>query len=727
MSRWTSDQSALLSLLLDGEIGTKETIEVRKDYCRLTDCIFSNSQNFTTMYWTGSKSEGLDLPGSDMDFMADANDVFGIKVIQSLRESHTESSYTVLYMCTENTPPGFALLRCITPVTNIALIPAFQSMNGLQYLSSDLMVDLFSFSDLNQYRPDTSVLRKSGRQGPSVEVWSIYDDITGPGTDNVFSIHCPFWPKDALEWHERPRPFGWPTPHDVSSIVNFGFHLVGIGHPQSRTRLLEWRLSFSLAERTLVWSFNHTQMQCYAVMKIILKEFIKKKCSPQNQVLCSYFIKTFLFWKYETEDLGFWQENNLKECIMYLLAEFHECLHKGVIPHYFIPRFNLLSVKLTPEAKTELLQLFDSIIKKNISFLRECRTLKNVWANFLSADKNQMSIIHNQCRTNLLNNDKCIMTYFRNLKTNAKLVTNIVENEMTTFMMSIMNCTQHERLFFEHVINDYILCRLQRSCSLEQFTNKILTLQCKTCLKSLVIKYMLFEKYLRPLKSLCQGNKDIYCLHQITAHKKSSAFDISTCKLWYAIIILKKQNYDLTLGIVDEVLQSIPPFAFYMSCYIENQKPTEKEHLYTNYFCHSEISTMQRARKAWLCGLTVEKENTEIMPLAIQIELYFCDANLNQIILSPLICLYYLMFLCYHELRLYDKRDCTLRQLVVANSAEKYGGHLHHSLNIAGHCMLVAGEIDGARDMFLKSYQCGLYNPPYDKYNSAQWYLQHFC
>ena len=689
----------------------------------------SNSRNFATAYWTGSKSEGLDLPGSDMDFMMDGNDLFGIKVIQSLQEYQTESSYTVFYMCTENTPPGFALLRCITPVPNIALITAVQSMNGLQYLSSNLMVDLI-FTAFNKCSLDIniSVLSKSGRQGPSVEQWTKYDDITGPGMDNVLSIHCPFWPEEALEWHERPRPFGWPTPHDVSSIVNFGFHLVGIGHPHSRTRLLEWRLSFSLAERTLVWSFNHTQMQCYAVMKIILKEFIKKKCSPQNQVLCSYFIKTFLFWKYETKDLGFWQENNLMECIMYLLAEFHKCLHEGVIPHYFIPRFNLLSVKLTPEAKTELLELFDSIIKKNISVLRECITLKNVWAKFLSVDKNQMSIIHNQRQTNLLNNDKCIMTYFRNLKAYAKVAINVIENGNITFVMNIMNFPEHKRLYLERAM-DYFLCRVQKSCSVEQFTNKILTLQCKTCLKSLVIKHMLFEKYLRPLKSLCQleGNKDLCRLHPITAHKKSLAFDISTCKLWFAIIILKKQNYDLTLGIVDEVLQSIPPFAFYLS-YNKNQKPTETEHLYTNYFLHSEFSTMQRVRKAWLCDLTVYKAETEIMPLAIQIELYFCDANVNHITLSPLICLYYLMFLCYHELCLYDKRDCTLRQLVdIANSAEKYGGFPYHSLNIAGHCLLVVGEIDGARDMFLKSYQYGLNKPPYDKYNSAQWYLQHFC
>ena len=48
-------------------------------------------------------------------------------------------------------------------------------------------------------------------------------------------------------------------------IIQFGFHLVPVGYPHSDVNMIEWRISFSVAERTLVWSFNHIQMQCYAV------------------------------------------------------------------------------------------------------------------------------------------------------------------------------------------------------------------------------------------------------------------------------------------------------------------------------------------------------------------------------------------------------------------------------------------------------------------------------
>ena len=223
------------------------------------------------------------------------------------------------------------------------------------------------------------------------------------------SIHCQFWPEAAAELLLRPRYHGWPKPRDIRSIVNFGCHLVPVGHPQSALKFMEWRFSFSIAERILVWSFNHIQIQCYAVMKIILKEFIKERCSQQNQVVCSYFIKTFLLWEYETTDLNFWRQDNFRDCIICLLQKFSECLHNGELKHYFIPGFNLLSVKLTREAQTELLRLFDIILQHDISIFKECNTLRNVWSNLLSVDESQMRIIHSAQRRNFLMNDEILV------------------------------------------------------------------------------------------------------------------------------------------------------------------------------------------------------------------------------------------------------------------------------------------------------------------------------
>ena len=263
---------------------------------------------------------------------------------------------------------------------------------------------------------DPQTKETCARQGPSVESWTLYDDKSESGTDKVICIRCHFWPKGAAEWKRRPRHFQWPTERDISYIVNFGCHLVPIGHPLSTQKEMEWRILFSVAERTLAWSFNHVQMQCYAVMKIILKEFIKPKCSQENRVLCSYFIKTFLFWQYESKDIRFWCTDNFRECVRFLFIEFRKCLREGEIRHYFFRRFNLLSIKLTPEFQTELLRLFDIIIQRDVAIFKECRTLSSIWSKFEAnegKDNTNMSMaLRNIRRTNIIRNDKCMMSMF---------------------------------------------------------------------------------------------------------------------------------------------------------------------------------------------------------------------------------------------------------------------------------------------------------------------------
>ena len=196
----------------------------------------------------------------------------------------------------------------------------------------------------------------------------------------------------------------------MENIVNFGFHLVSVGHPLSPMKSLEWRISFSNAERRLVWSFNHIQLQCYAVMKLILKEFVKVKCSENTKdVLCSYFIKTFLFWQYEETEQSFWQTTNLRKCLNYLLYDFVRCIRIGLLRHYFIPRFNLFEIKLTPDARRELLQIFDIVIQSDLTIMRKCVSLKNVWLKFIQRWDNVQThtIRHLQAR-HIADNDKLL-------------------------------------------------------------------------------------------------------------------------------------------------------------------------------------------------------------------------------------------------------------------------------------------------------------------------------
>ena len=277
MSRLTPERSLLLSSLLDEVVGTDEIVKIRRDFCRISDrMLLTGVPAQCHWYYTGSRAEGLDLPGSDNDVMQDINDSIFCNVVQTFGDVTETFPYGLYVMCTDNVPPAFALLRRVKFGINPFLSMASQDIEGHTYLSSNLLMNIFESpqvqDSMNSSYPTVNM--KVSRQGPAIEGWTQFQDQSESGTDLVYSIRCQFWTTGAQEWIDRPRYFGWPTAKDISSIVSFGCHLVPVGHPKSTLNIVEWRISFSIAERMLVWSFNHVQMHCYAVMKIILKEFI---------------------------------------------------------------------------------------------------------------------------------------------------------------------------------------------------------------------------------------------------------------------------------------------------------------------------------------------------------------------------------------------------------------------------------------------------------------------
>ena len=228
MPSWTPERSTILSLLLDEVVGTEEMIHIRQDYCRIYDC-FRSCIMGTGVHYTGSQSEGLELPGSDHDFMYDVNDLENLKVTQKIAEGDDSAAQTTLLLVTDNVPPGFAMLRYNSKVVSQKLLQATQVENGSQCLSSSLYV-----------RSNRSIaMPPRGRsviQGPSIEYWNIYYDFSKSGVDHVLSIHCPFWPSVAEEWIRRPRHEGWPSSRDINTIVDFGCHLIPVGFPLSPSK-----------------------------------------------------------------------------------------------------------------------------------------------------------------------------------------------------------------------------------------------------------------------------------------------------------------------------------------------------------------------------------------------------------------------------------------------------------------------------------------------------------
>ena len=678
MSRWTPRYSVYLSKLLDDVVGTQEMVEIRKDFCKLTDCNMYVSRG-CSHYFTGSKAEGLDLTGSDKDTMRDLNEDHHIEVTDQEYALPRSGREQLFVMVTDNVHPAFAMLRCIKAVMP-CIVEALQVVDSSYFLSSYLTV----FNHFGKCQHTN--LRM---QGPSIEHSK---GLNGHGTeeDVVFSIHCPFWPSTASEFACRTRPNGWPSKLAINKIVEFGFHLVPIGHPPSSKCMLEWRLSFSIAEKFLVWSFNHIQIQMYAVLKLILKEFIKANCSDENFVLCSYFIKTFLFWKFEETEISFWKAENFKDCLKYLLVEFHKLLQNGELKHYFIPRFNLLEVKFTRNAQLELLQLYDIVVQSDIKIIGQCKSLKQVWKQFSERYSHESSCLG--CSKN-----KSI-THFLN-------TTNLMVGKVFKFLdeMSIVKSGMDRVLDVSDSISNTMGTSL---LSLTVRSGRLMNI----VPKSTNWRY--------------RSNKNIYGLSRLY---NALGTDIATGKLWSGLLFLSIEAHRMVLITIKKLLSSIPPYALTFGHRYGDDY--DAQILYANMFLNSELNLCQIAKKAWLFNFRVFEGTMCIMPAAIQIELIYAEPS-TEVNISPYTCAYYLQFLSYHGLRQYENRNNALRELVdVAETPKQCNCACTRSraYNIAGHCLLFVGETVRAKEMFLKSCEINMKCKEVrtgNKYNSALHYLQ---
>ena len=685
MASWTPARSILLSHLLDNVVGTEEMVRIRQDYCKIYDCIRSTTDSDNdNVYYTGSQAEGLDVPGSDHDIMMDINSEANLLIIQKMQDAPTATYRNVFCMKTKTVPPCFAMLRSVNQVKHCQLLYACQLIDDAMHFSSYLFVH--NCESLFNKIPCSG---EAARQGPSLENWTPYMDTSQSGTYMVLSIHCPFWPDSASEWRLRLRRFAWPSPSDIKSIIDFGFHLVPVGHPCSDMNIMEWRISFSVAERALVWSFNHVQVQCYAVMKIFLKEFINPHCSPDYRVLCSYFIKTFLFWKYEETDPSFWCPGNLRECIMFLLTGFRECILRSSLKHYFIPEFNLLSVKLTTDARGEILRILDIISQSDISIIKECNTLKPVWDKFVNHYGSAIRDSALSVQGNILKTDACLM---RNILKLQQLLLKISQSDLVSLVYRFVS---------------------------RGFQNVQIT-----CLLSFVVQTILFllsESVIGNCMSQHDNKRMYRACKYLRLNKRG--IDISTYRLWYAMHMTMRGGYRLSLNVQNTMLSSIPPFALYCSTSGDLRVSNETKSWYVDVYSSRDIPIAERARRAWMFDLTIMPSDVDNVPAGIQIELTHCDKSYG-INLSPFICAYYLMFLNYHALHQYENRDRALRQLIEAvNNPVQCGDFRYHSYNIAGHCLLYMGLYEQARDMFMRSFQFTS-NGPHRRYNCARLYLQ---
>ncbi|VDI33854.1 Hypothetical predicted protein [Mytilus galloprovincialis] len=334
-------------------IGTEHHVKT----IRLLNTVGDNlSRNDSDVAITsGSFGEGLQIRGSDLDIIYVLQD---IEVQDNISPIAFNANKTNFSMMTEDTKPGFAMLRLITTNFHHEFIPeCCKQFRRHIYLSNVLFKNMF----LNDM---CSVVH-----GPCVS------DKTG-SHDIAYCLHSKYWVISALQWTMRSNNV-WPSENTKQMIINHGVLFVPIGNKESVNEEFEWRMSFSVGEKFLMYTLSHTQLLCYALMKILLKDVINTD-SRCKKLLCSYYIKTIMFWISEEFQPSVWTPCNLIPCFMRCLRRLIYCVQYQVCPHYFIPENNLFENmidSLDRDSLIDTLRLLFSygwrciLFSKNISYV----------------------------------------------------------------------------------------------------------------------------------------------------------------------------------------------------------------------------------------------------------------------------------------------------------------------------------------------------------------------
>ncbi|XP_052776030.1 uncharacterized protein LOC128213949 [Mya arenaria] len=309
-----------------------------------------------TSFIFGSQSEGTTTPGlnSDIDQLICLNDT---NIMSSWSE--WEAGKKNMLMVKEDTcSPQHYLLQEIRrdspePVINSSDVLHVVDSKGRVLYVNTLFGTLIQLKSIKE-----NLLYYSS--GPSHSPFKMFDF--------VFAYWCRSFPLECHAWFERPRPGHWPTPEMLRDVRDCGCFLVPDGYFDSYYRHVEWRISPSLIERTLMVSMKTVQLKCYVVLKILKSHVINPHLDNEGK-LTSFHCKTALLFAAERLPSEMWRENRLMECIVYCLKLLLGWTKTGMCPHYIVAGVNLFHGKFTSRQLQNLSKIISNIIDTHLVVL----------------------------------------------------------------------------------------------------------------------------------------------------------------------------------------------------------------------------------------------------------------------------------------------------------------------------------------------------------------------
>nr|XP_022288208.1 uncharacterized protein LOC111100529 [Crassostrea virginica]XP_022288209.1 uncharacterized protein LOC111100529 [Crassostrea virginica]XP_022288210.1 uncharacterized protein LOC111100529 [Crassostrea virginica]XP_022288211.1 uncharacterized protein LOC111100529 [Crassostrea virginica] len=604
---------------------------------------------------SGSRREGFRLQTSDVDWMVWPPDH---KVIGDLSQIslYRIPQHTVILMECEDLTPGFARLKMMTPSSDQKVKSSCVPIDGEIYISSLLFKA--RFLDFN--RSSNAALRFSIQHGPCA-THSINEVLD---VDTAYCFRSYHWPNVALPWIQRCQLKNWPPGTILSGIVKDGCHIVPIGSlPESDN---EWRISFSGAEQKLIYSMNHCQFLCYGLLKVFLKEIID--IDPNNpSCLCSYFMKTILFWVIQCDRSLHWVPCNLLSCFWTCFKVLLSWVYKGECPNFFIPQNNMFRVKVVGQTQVSLFEQLYALYTRGILCLLKSPTI----GRFLNmAILNRMltfRIVESSIISDVML-DVCLYKEIDNLA--GTLFVNNSE-EAVRFIIAFEQLQNSALSLFQTVTTQYFLSELLKNFSFLLSSQAIVT----------------NKKW---------KNSDNKALNMMKIAVKIGCV---TQMLYLAIHYYRNCLYEESLRCLLRAQDKMSkPYVKY--------KDSVNEEVYRRDM--AEVSLIDRMRKFLICDIRLYKEYFYIDELVPEQEANKAD-GIGILFIPPLVMLHMLFVLTRHRLGDTVRSQQSLQDLhtllLYDDGTHVPAGQGDISWQILGICQQTCGDCVGALNSFHYSLQ----------------------
>ncbi|XP_061165696.1 uncharacterized protein LOC133174612 [Saccostrea echinata] len=657
--------SEILYIGLCRKIGTPTEVTIRRN---VWDMLYILDQNRHTYkhecigrsILSGSQREGFRFDTSDQDYMMWC---CGWKVIKDISQSraYNSSLCDIILMEDTNTPPGFVRLQLLTVPRGKYFTTAIIPFNDRIYISSFLWRQVFA---------DEIRFENVTEHGPCSRYY-----IGDTEVDRVFCFASKYWPSITEHWIKRCVKQMWPPAAVLKDILNNDIHCVPIGSKcNSSENDLEWRLSFSLAEQKLVFNMNHTQFLCYGLLKIFLKEVINN--NVEEPLLCSYFMKTTMFWLIQVGHLN-WRPNNLLECFWMCFKYLILCVYRCKFANFFIPQNNMFSYKIVGVARESLLEQLNQYYRIGVACLLHSPTLRSILVPALS--RPSLVIPSNRGHIqDIVDIDKSIMNEILD-----KLV--IKEGYSFTYLKSV-DMLQHS------IISPYMSLTLQY-CKANYLVN--------TAFTAAYSSFYLKNKYVKYLdKMLCN------------MLKLSSRIGSISHSLYLALYYYRTGRYYKALNITNLTKQRLSkPYILYKG-------------IVDRYRYSEDVSSLSLSKKmnfAWVAELTLYHRIRYIEELTLeqQMDKLMSGSGFKGSFYSPFVIVHMLSVLSNYRL---GNRFRYLQSLQDLRTLLLYDDGRYISLfqrdmswQILGICQQVVGDLQGA----LQSYQESLRQEPFHRIQTA--------